>query len=228
MTTTIKNSQAGLTFIEFLVVVMVLAVLAMMLLPAIAKKNSRSSRLGCVNNLKQISLSFKQWSLDSSDKYPMQVSVTNGGTMEWVGSGLVYPHFLAMSNELNTPKVLFCPQEENQRRSQASAFTTDMTSASSQGVFSTNNVSYFIGVDAVDSQSKDLLIGDDNFTVNGKRPVSGLLSLWTNSPVAWTKQRHINQGNIGLADGSVFSVSSAKLREHLVQTGSATNRLAMP
>jgi len=34
----------------------------------------------------------------------MQVSATNGGTMELVNSGVVWVHFAVMSNELNTPK----------------------------------------------------------------------------------------------------------------------------
>jgi hypothetical protein len=36
----------------------------------------------------------------------MQVSVTNGGTMELVNGGTVFEHFLVMSNELSTPKLL--------------------------------------------------------------------------------------------------------------------------
>jgi prepilin-type processing-associated H-X9-DG protein len=48
------------------------------------------------------------------------------------------------------------------------------------------------------------------------------------SPVAWNDTRHLKQGNVGLADGSVQGFSSNKLREALANTGVETNRLAMP
>ena len=38
----------------------------------------------------------------------MQVPVANGGTLELLASGMVYPHFLVLSNELNTPLILHC------------------------------------------------------------------------------------------------------------------------
>ena len=147
----------------------------------------------------------------------MQVSVTDGGTMELVESGAVYPHYQVMSNELNTPKLLLCPADTI--RTAAASFTTNL---------STGNVSYFVGVDAVDTAPQIFISGDDNFTVNGKKPKPGLLLLWTNSPVTWTKNRHEGQGNIGMADGSVQGFSSAKLQQALIATGMATNRLALP
>ena len=56
----------------------------------------------------------------------------------------------------------------------------------------------------------------------------GLVSLWTNDPVAWSATRHNKSGNIGLADGSVQSTTSGSLRTYLQQTGLATNRFALP
>jgi prepilin-type processing-associated H-X9-DG protein len=82
------------------------------------------------------------------------------------------------------------------------------------------------------------LAGDDNLLVGGQAgyyggvngaPVKpGLLSLWTNSPVAWADSRHRKQGNVGLADGSVQGFSSSKLAEGLRNTGVVTNRLVFP
>src|SRR5205085_8808294 len=102
-----------------------IALLAAIFLPALAKSKARSSRLGCTNCLKQIGLAFRSWSLDNNDQFPMRVSVTNGGTMELVASGVVYPHFQVMSNELSTPKILLCPNDE--KRSYATNFAVDLT-----------------------------------------------------------------------------------------------------
>jgi prepilin-type processing-associated H-X9-DG protein len=212
-----RRTRNGFTLVDILMIVFVLAVLAFVLVPRLAKTRVRSSRIGCYNNLKQLGLTFRMWALDNGDKFPMQVSVTNGGTLELVECGAVYPHFQVMSNELNTPKILICPEDKS--RTAALSFTTN---------FSSQNLSYFVGVDAVDTSPQMFISGDDNFTVGGKQPKSGLFPLWTNSPVAWTSARHTNQGNMGLADGSVMGLSSAKLQQALVATGMATNRLAMP
>ena len=212
-----RRMRGGFTLVDILMIVFVLAVLAFVLVPRLAKPKYRSARINCVNNLKQLGLAYRQWGLDNGDKFPMQVSVTNGGTMELVESGVVYPHYQVMSNELNTPKILVCPEDKG--RTAAAAFTTNLRRA---------NLSYFVGVDAVETAPQMFISGDDNFTVNGKKPKPGLLLLWTNSPVAWTKDRHVNQGNIGLADGSVPQFSTSKLMEGLRHTGPATNRLAMP
>jgi len=118
---------------ELLIAITCLVVLLeAIFLPALARSKARSSRIGCANNMKQIALAFQTWSLDNNDHFPMQVSVTNGGTLELVASGIVYQHFQVMSNELSTPKILNCPKDE--KRSYATNFAVDLTD---------KNVSYF-------------------------------------------------------------------------------------
>jgi prepilin-type N-terminal cleavage/methylation domain-containing protein len=54
----------GFTFLELIVVIVVLAVLAGMLLPTMTHGRGRS-RVICVNNLKQIGLSFRIFANES-------------------------------------------------------------------------------------------------------------------------------------------------------------------
>ena len=42
-----------------------------------------------------------------------------------------------------------------------------------------------------------ILDGDDNLAVDGVRVKPGDLKLWPNSSIAWTKERHRFNGNIG-------------------------------
>jgi len=101
------------TVIDVLVFLVCLGVLGgVVVLPQLARGRCRCQKINCTNNLKQTGLSFKQWALDQQDRFPMEVSVTNGGTKEFVHSGAAWIHFTVMSNELNTPKVLFCPNEK--------------------------------------------------------------------------------------------------------------------
>ena len=222
--------RRGFTLIEFMFVVVALSVLVALYLPNLTRRRGCSGGISCVNNLKQVGLAFRQWALDNNDKYPMQVSVTNGGTMELVESGNVYVHFLVMSNELNTPKILHCPQESNPKRQAATTFASTVSPGTAYQVPFTNdnNVSYFVGLDAVDTSPQMFLTGDDNLAIRRVRVKRGIHSLWTNAPVAWTKDRHVNQGNICLADGSVQGFKNQRLPQAFQSTGVITNRLAIP
>jgi len=200
------------------------------LLPALAAAKRKSSKIGCVQNLKQTGLSFRIWEGDNGDKYPMQVSVTNGGTMELALAGDVSGIFRSMSNELSTPKVLVCPNDTG--RHYATNFTTDLNH---------QTISYFVGLDAEDKYPQMILSGDDNLEVNGVRVRPGILNLSTNASVEWTENerhglpqhwsiwnQHLRIGNIGLADGSVQQTTALTFQSALANTGAATNRLVIP
>jgi len=201
----------------------VLAVLAAVFLPALLPPKRIPSGINCINNVKQVGLAFMMWTGDHNEKYPMEISVADGGTMELAATGDVLTTFQIMSNELSTPKILFCPAD------------TIHTITNIWGVnFTARNVSYFIGLDANTNRSQAFLSGDSNFAIGGVPVKSGLLELPTNAPIAWTAARHKFGGSIGLADGSVgklnsvLPVSKEGLQKVLIQTGLATNRLALP
>jgi prepilin-type N-terminal cleavage/methylation domain-containing protein len=106
MKTPQENPIRAMTIVEVIVVLAVLAILAAMFLPQLVRFRPPHSQPFCVNNLKQVGLSFRIWAGDNNDKYPAQVSVTNGGAMELCAQGNPFPIFLVMSNELSTPELL--------------------------------------------------------------------------------------------------------------------------
>lgn len=216
-----KNSRRGFTLIELLVVIAALATLYVLFGPSLIGHSVRSPRIYCTNNLKEVGLAFRVWSVDHQDNFPMHSSATNSGITEAAASGNVALTFQVLSNELSTPKILFCPTDK--KRTQAASF-------SQNGVppLSNANVSYFVGLDAADILPDSFLSGDDNFLIGGVETKPGIQTIVTNTPIAWSETRHEKQGNIALADGSVQGLSSLALKAALKTTGLATNRLAMP
>jgi prepilin-type processing-associated H-X9-DG protein len=170
-----------------------------------------------VSNLKEIGVAYRIWAGDNNDKYPMQVSTTKGGTMELANGRNAWINFFVMSNSLPDPRFFICPQDT--KRTPATSF--------SRG-FNNDNVSYFVGLDADQTNPQMFLSGDDNFAISGVPVKSGLLQLWTGTPVTWTAARHKFAGNIGFTDGSVQQLATDDLQKALQQTGVATNRLAIP
>jgi competence protein ComGC len=212
-----NQSNHALTQIEVLVIIAVAGVLICLALAWLFQAKRRAGSICCNCNLKQVGLAFKMWEDDHGGKFPMQTSVTNGGTMEMTDGRSVWIDFAVMSNELSTPIILVCPADKS--RLCATNFAVGFNNA---------NVSYFVGLDASESQPEMFLSGDDNFAIDGVPVKSGLLELSTNLPVAWTDARHKSSGNIGIVDGSVQQILTANLQEALYQTGLATNRLALP
>jgi prepilin-type N-terminal cleavage/methylation domain-containing protein len=211
-----NKTNHALTLVEVLVVIAILALIAVILLPALAASKQKRSRIGCVNNLKEIGLAYRVWEGDNGDKYPMFVSVTNGGAMELVTTGNVLVNFLVMSNELSTPIILRCPED------------TEHFSTNSFAALSSSNISYFVNIDATEAYPQMLLMGDDNFEIGGMPVKSGLLEIPSNAPISWTAARHKYHGNLLIADGSVQQVTQDGLRQAIQNSGVATNRLAIP
>lgn len=209
-----KRNRSAFTFVGLLVVLAVVAILAAMLLPALAKAKARAQRIQCVNNLKQCALAARIWEGDHNDQYPMAISNSLGGTLDWVPDGNAFRHFQVMSNELNTPKILVCPADKRQ----AAANFVDL---------SNEHLSYFVGLDAKETDPQALLYGDRNIT-NGLAPIHGVLNLKPDVAAGWTAELHNRVGNIAFADGSVQQLSTFGMRKAIESTGDQTNRIALP
>lgn len=213
-----QRSAIAFTQTELLVVAVVLGLLIALLLPWLAKKDAKRKWIKCANNLKQVGLAHKVSSNDSSDLFHINRSTNQGGTLELIGTGQVYRHYLALSNELGRLDILVCSSDGARKV------------ATSWSSLSNMNVSYFVGGDADETSLNVLLGGDRN--IEARLPRTGS-ALWlaTNNPVWWGKDIHGWVGNVVLADGSVQHMDTARLWAQVqvgLETKPLTNRLDFP
>src|SRR5436309_4241532 len=77
--------RAGFTLIEMLVVVAIIAILAALLLPALAKAKCKAHGIYCLNNQKQLVLAWVMYADDNQDKLvPNHDGGTHSYDLSWV------------------------------------------------------------------------------------------------------------------------------------------------
>ena len=212
----ISNGKRGFTKGELWIVMAVVGVLVALLLPTLAKSRARSSRISCVCCLKQIGLALRMWSNECGEKFPWQVTTNRNGSAEWLGPNDTFRHFLVVSNELTTPKVLVCPSDRSRTRS-----------SRWEGFTSNRHLSYFIGLDADETRPQTILSGDRSISTNGQF-LTGLVRLKTNSPVQWADGIHGAGGNVAHGDGSAQQLIRSGLARQLMADTNESIRLLIP
>ena len=120
-----SKRRSGFTLIELLVVIGIIAVLAALLLPVLARAKAAGKRVRCISNQKQLALTWFLYSSDNND-----ILVANGhndppnpNNPEWVQGAffhipyntnntfIVDPRYALFANYVRTTKIYLCPTD---------------------------------------------------------------------------------------------------------------------
>ncbi len=216
------NHSAGFTHVELLAVLLGIALLTIIVFPVLAASPANSQRPQCFNNLRQIGRGLRVWGNDHWDQPPWLTAVSAGGTAPDSGGkpANAWFEYLAVSNELSTPRILACPADESAKvASQWSGGSDALASATLRA----NAISYAIGAHSFTEFPRAFLAADRNIMVSYPSTtcqptrttgISGLRVLPDiDASIGWTNAVHRIGGHLLLNDGSVEFTDSARLRD---------------
>jgi prepilin-type N-terminal cleavage/methylation domain-containing protein len=242
MKPTLNQRPTAFTLIELLAVVVVIAVVASMLLPATSGGSKlRAQRIICLNNLKEIGTAYRLWAGDHDGHTPALESASRGGWSDLLANAdqgtNCWTNYAILADALGrSPKLVICPADD---RSAAQEFVTNTAQYDLHAYYFRNNsnLSYFVGVSANTNSPRSLLAGDRNLgggnvpdSGYGFSPASGEgndVAVPIAGPASWSLKMHSaakpeGAGNILMGDGSGQQTSSASFNKNWLHNAPPT------
>src|SRR6185312_14871424 len=120
-------SASGFTLVELLVVIAIIAILAAMLLPALASGKARAKRMQCLNNQRQLAVSWVLYSGDNDD-WLVSNGICNPESPTnklWVQGAFVHtgantnidymlnPQYALFANYIKSGNIYLCPTDRD-------------------------------------------------------------------------------------------------------------------
>ena len=120
-----QRARAAFTLIELLVVIAIIAILAALLLPALAKAKAQGKRIQCINNQRQLAVTWQLYVADNLDWVPANGRLDPPTTAQkfWVQGAFVNPQasisnkfildpqYALFADYLKTIRVYVCPTD---------------------------------------------------------------------------------------------------------------------
>jgi type II secretory pathway pseudopilin PulG len=230
MKPTLNQRRSAFTFIELIVVILVVLALVTILMPLdFHSSKSKAQRIACLNNLKEIGTAYRLWADDHGGHTPASEVASRGGWSDLLTNAdqgeNCWTNYAILADAFGrNPKLVMCPADDR--------------FVATEIVFHNNsNLAYFVGVSANTKSPRSILAGDRNLgggTVPdsdfGFSPASGEgndVAIPINGSVSWSLKMHsadkpAGAGNILMDDGSVQQVSSASFNKNWLRNAVPT------
>jgi hypothetical protein len=205
----VSRDQHGFTRLDAAAVFAAITLLGFVVWPALADSRSRSNRVVCANNLRQVGAALLIWGHDHSDLPPFEVATNQGGTLLHVLAVNPWLHFSWISNELRSPKILACPDDVSGKV--AADFSADPKGGYLHPNFANRATSYFLS--HANTQNPGALLAGDRNVKWSTADACNRFNFALNVPIGWNADLHQEQGNLVLFDGRVEQVSNARFRD---------------
>ena len=216
------NSQCAFTRIELLACLAACALLLAIITPALATSRSRSDRVACFSNLRQIATAFRQFGLDNDDAMPWRQQAGPRGNYAEPRKHELWFQYWWLRDAIGSPKLLMDPGDTRANARIATNWDLDLNGGLQS--YGNNAVSYVLGLDSSTDVPRSMLVADRNIAHSGYGGCSSRLfnaarvSSTGQWAARWFDDVHGVVGNVALADGSVDSVDSEGLRRVIAES----------
>jgi prepilin-type N-terminal cleavage/methylation domain-containing protein/prepilin-type processing-associated H-X9-DG protein len=101
------SGRLAFTLVELLVVLAIIAILASLLLPAIARTKESGRSAGCLSNLHQLGIALQLYVQDNQNHLPKMYDWSTNLILNTIGPSMVQ----VLSNYTSSPNVFRCPSD---------------------------------------------------------------------------------------------------------------------
>ncbi len=209
-----RNDSAGFTSLELLACITACALLLAVIAPILTTTRSRSDRVACMGNLRQIGNAFRQFGLEHNDVMPWRPQ-TIDSNFNQPGKHELWFQYWWLRDAIGSPRFLMDPAAT--RPNARVARSWDLNVNGGLQFLKNRAVSYVLGLDSSTEFPRSMLVADRNIYLSGYGGCSSQLSTAARVSLTWPStgwvegEVHRTFGNIALADGSVDSVNSEGL-----------------
>jgi prepilin-type processing-associated H-X9-DG protein len=211
-----RKPEGAFTRLDLIAALVCAVLLLGVVISRLVAAEPAAGREVCQMNLAALGKAFHSWSKDHGGKLPWLVGPQEGGSLNSPVAGNAWVQMTALSNHLESPKMLACPSDKVRP-------ATEWSRRPSSGFWHPdardNALSYFVGLDMTENSPRALLSGDHNVQVSARAQRCDYAGVRTaaslragDDHLRWTEPVHGDPGNVLFYDGSVKGLNSEQLR----------------